>query len=66
MTSRQQIETEEKIWGLLKGYEDIYEKAQPTLSFSNDEKTFFMKKELLEKLPKNIKDKLTRPEIGCL
>ena len=60
MTSRQKIETEEKIWNLLIGYEEIYKKVQPTLSFSTDNKIFLMKNELLEKLPKCVKEKLLK------
>lgn len=58
MNSIQKQETEEKIWKLLRGYENIYKTEQPTFTYSTLSDSFLMKKELLSKLPKEIADKL--------
>ena len=58
MTEKQKLETEEKIWNLLNGYEHIFTTVQPTLTYSIASDRFYMKKELLRKLPKEIKDEL--------
>ena len=54
MTDTQKNQTEEKIWKLLRGYEGIYKTTQPTLTYSISDETFYMQRQLLSKLPKQV------------
>ncbi len=58
MTKKQKLETEEKIWNLLKGYDHIFKTVQPTLTYSISSNRFCMQKELLTKLPKDLQNEL--------
>lgn len=58
MKETQKQAIEEKIWSLLMGFENIYKTEQPTFTYSTEDESYCMKKELLEKLPLNLRSEL--------